>query len=84
MLGPGEIASFHPESFAVLEGWGTQCRKSDFYDLMLPDFSLVFTREKHVHDARRTLWSRALSSKGICFPLAELRSSPLHLSQSGR
>ena len=65
--GPSEIASFHPESFVVLEGYGTQCKKSDFYDLMLPDFSLVFTREKRTHDARRNVWSRALSTKGKFF-----------------
>lgn len=62
--GPSELASFHPESFAILEGYGTECMKSDFYDLLLPDFSLVFTRDKRVHNARRNVWSRALSTKG--------------------
>ena len=65
--GPGELAAFHPESYTVLEGYGTQCRKSDFYDLLLPDFSLVFTREKRVHDARRNVWSRELSTQGKCY-----------------
>lgn len=47
-----------------LEGNSTQCKKSDFYDLMLPDFSLVFTRGKPDHDARRSIWTSALSSSG--------------------
>ncbi|KAL8955278.1 MAG: hypothetical protein Q9193_006812 [Seirophora villosa] len=62
--GPSELASFHPDSFAVLEGFGTQCTKPDFYDLMLPDKSLVFTRDKPIHDARRQVWSTALSASG--------------------
>ncbi|KAL9055425.1 MAG: hypothetical protein Q9206_003146 [Seirophora lacunosa] len=52
------------DTFAVLEGFGTQCTKSDFYDLLLPDKSLVFTRDKPMHDARRQVWSTALSASG--------------------
>lgn len=64
LAGPSELASFHPDTFVVLEGFGTQCTKSDFYDLMQPDYSLVFTRNKQVHDARRNVWSNALSTNG--------------------
>ena len=65
--------SFHPESFAVLEGYGTKCTKSDFYDLLLPDLSLVFTRDKRVHDARRNLWSCALNTQGN--PVSQIRAN---------
>lgn len=63
-VGPSEIASFHPESFSVLEGFGTKCTKSDFYDLMLPNYSVVFTRAIPIHNARRLVWSTALSTNG--------------------
>ena len=63
-VGPSEIASFHPDSFSVLEGFGTKCTRSDFYDIMLPNNSVVFTRSKPMHDARRPVWSAALSTTG--------------------
>ena len=63
--GPGEIACFHPDAFAVLEAPGTKCIKSDFYDLLYPGvFTLWSCRNKSVHDARRTVWSKALGVNG--------------------
>jgi hypothetical protein len=40
-----ERASFHPESHTVLGGAGKhKFRQSDLCDILLPDYSLVFTR----------------------------------------
>lgn len=64
-IGPNEIAAFHPDAHAVLEGPGTECTKSDIFDLMEPDHSLVLTRRTKEHRARRALWTRMLSPKAI-------------------
>lgn len=63
LTGPNELAIYHADAFQLTEGYGTRCTKPDFDDIMYPDYSLVFTRNKRVHDARRNVWSRATSQK---------------------
>ncbi|KAL9059749.1 MAG: hypothetical protein Q9162_001050 [Coniocarpon cinnabarinum] len=64
-IGPNEIAAFHPDAHHVLEGPGSDCSKSDIFDLMEPDHSLVLTRRTKEHHSRRALWTRMLSPKAI-------------------
>lgn len=64
-IGPNEIAAFHPAAHLVLEGSATECTKSDIFDLMEPDHSLVLMRDQQKHNARRSVWTRMLTSKAV-------------------
>ncbi|CAG8953351.1 hypothetical protein HYFRA_00003562 [Hymenoscyphus fraxineus] len=59
--GPSELAVYHPDGLDIALGLGTKCTKSDFFDMMLPNFSLVFTRDQATHHARRHVWTKALT-----------------------
>lgn len=44
-----------------MDGAKSQNKRSDWYDLLYPRISSIFTRDKKVHDARRKMWDQALS-----------------------
>ena len=48
----------------AIDGPRTECIKAEFYDLLTPNFSLVTSRVKEVHAARRRQWNRGFTSKG--------------------
>lgn len=62
--GPSEITVFHPDVFAVIDGPRSECIKSEWYDLLHPNMSLVTARDKKTHTSRRRQWKYGLSAKG--------------------
>ena len=64
VIGPNEITLFCPEAHEAMDGRGSQCEKSDWYDLLLPNLSVEFARDPAEHDARRRVWLRAINTKG--------------------
>ena len=63
-LGPNEITIFTPEGVAEIYGPDSKCSKAAWYDMMLPLVSMVTTRSKTIHDARRRVWDMGFSVKG--------------------
>lgn len=61
--GPEEITIFHPAAIELLDGAGNHNMRSDWYDLLYPLTSPIFTRDPALHIERRKIWSQALSSK---------------------
>jgi hypothetical protein len=47
-----------------MDGPKNQNQRSDWYDLLYPRISSIFTRDKKVHEARRKTWDQALSNSG--------------------
>jgi hypothetical protein len=62
--GPGEITIFHPEAYEAVDGLQNRNTRSDWYDLLYPRISSIFTRDKKLHNERRKMWEQALSTKG--------------------
>jgi hypothetical protein len=65
MSGPGEITVFHPEAYEAMDGLQNRNTRSDWYDLLYPRISSIFTRDKKLHNERRKMWEQALSTKGV-------------------
>ncbi|KAL8831711.1 MAG: hypothetical protein Q9170_005173, partial [Blastenia crenularia] len=63
--GPNEISIFKPEAVRALDGVGTKCSKSAWYDIMQPRVSLATTRDKGLHHERRKIWERAFSPAAL-------------------
>ena len=63
-VGPSELTIFDATAFAAVNGLGTKCTKSVWYDFMQPNYSIISSRSHHVHDKRRRVWSPALSANG--------------------
>ncbi|KAI0110725.1 benzoate 4-monooxygenase cytochrome P450 [Nemania sp. FL0031] len=59
--GPNEITIFQPDATDIVDGNQYGNARSDWYDLLYPRISSIFTRDKVVHDARRKMWENALS-----------------------
>lgn len=59
--GPGEITIFNPEAISAVLGSGTRCSKSAWWDMMLPEVSMVTTRSKKLHAFRRRIWEGAFT-----------------------
>ena len=62
--GPSEITVFHPDVFMVIDGPKTKCIKSEWYDILHPNLSLVTSRVKESHQICRRQWNRGFSTKG--------------------
>lgn len=62
--GPNEISIFHPGALETMDGHESNTSRSDWYDLLYPRISSVFTRDKALHHQRRQVWLQSLSSKG--------------------
>ncbi len=63
--GPAELTVFHPDVFAAIDGLRSQCVKSEWYDIMYPYPSLVTSRVRARHAARRRQWNRGFSPKAL-------------------
>ncbi|EKV09937.1 hypothetical protein PDIG_28250 [Penicillium digitatum PHI26] len=63
--GPSEITIFHPEAYEAMDGSDNRNTRSDWYDLLYPRVSSIFTRDRELHHERRKMWEQALSRKGV-------------------
>ncbi|KAL2259505.1 hypothetical protein VTK26DRAFT_6795 [Humicola hyalothermophila] len=63
--GPNEITVFHPGVFAAVDGSGTECIKSEWFDLLYPDRALITARVLPVHNARRKDWKLGFSTEAL-------------------
>ncbi|KAJ5115372.1 cytochrome P450 [Penicillium alfredii] len=61
--GPAEITIFHPAAYEAMDGPGNRNTRSDWYDLLYPRISSIFTRDRKLHHERRKMWDHALSAK---------------------
>lgn len=68
--GPAEITIFHPEAYEAMDGPDNRNTRSDWYDLLYPRISSIFTRDRQLHHERRKMWEQALSRKGLVNPMA--------------
>ncbi|CAI6336678.1 unnamed protein product [Periconia digitata] len=75
--GPSEITIYHPDAFLVLDGAKSTCIKSEFYDVLHPNRSLIATRAKDKHAARRREWNRGFNKTATDSYLAK---SQTHIS----
>ena len=64
LKGPGEITIFHPAAFEAMDGSRNNNMRSDWYDIVHPRISPIFSRDEESHTDRRRIWSLALSTKG--------------------
>lgn len=64
--GPNELTMFHPGAAELMDN--PKSMRSDWYDLIHPRASSIFTRSKVVHSARRKIWDQALSQACTSFP----------------
>ncbi len=60
--GPNEITLFHSSAYETMDSAKNRNKRSDWYDLLYPRISSIFTRDRAVHDARRKVWDQAMSS----------------------
>ncbi|PYI01926.1 benzoate 4-monooxygenase cytochrome P450 [Aspergillus sclerotiicarbonarius CBS 121057] len=63
--GPNELTIFHPDIFMAIDGPKSNCIKAEWYDLLHPKLSLVTSRVKETHAARRRQWNRGFTSKSL-------------------
>ncbi|RAL06171.1 cytochrome P450 [Aspergillus ibericus CBS 121593] len=63
--GPNELTIFHPDIFMAIDGPKSTCVKAEWYDLLYPKLSLVTSRVKETHAARRRQWNRGFTSKSL-------------------
>ncbi|OQE89490.1 hypothetical protein PENNAL_c0014G05119 [Penicillium nalgiovense] len=63
--GPSEITIFHPEAYEAMDGPENHNTRSDWYDLLYPRISSIFTRDRKLHHERRKMWEQALSRKAL-------------------
>ena len=62
--GPNEICVFRPEAVKSIHGYGSQCTKSAWYDMLKPYTAMNTTRSRLEHDKRRRAYESGLSIKG--------------------
>ena len=76
-IGPSEVTIFHPDVFSMIDGPKTNCIKSEWYDILHPNLSLVTSRIKAIHQARRRQWNRGFSASGkyLAALLSEIHES---------
>ncbi|KAK0118485.1 hypothetical protein ONS96_011582 [Cadophora gregata f. sp. sojae] len=63
--GPEEITIFHPDALVAMNGPGSTCTRSDWYDGLYPLQSLANIRSPAVHDQRRRIWDKAFSAGAV-------------------
>ncbi|EED14653.1 cytochrome P450, putative [Talaromyces stipitatus ATCC 10500] len=63
--GPEEITIFHPAAHEAMDGPGNNNVRLDWYDLLYPHISSIFTRDRDLHNARRKMWEHALSRTAL-------------------
>lgn len=62
--GPSELTIFDASAFLAVNGPGTKCTKSAWYDFMQPNYSITSCRSHQQHDKRRRIWSPAFGTGG--------------------
>ena len=68
---PEKIGIFHPEALVTMNGPGSTCTRSDWYDGLYPLQRLANIRSAVIHGQRRRVCNKALSATGMfSFPLA--------------
>ncbi|KAK2735826.1 hypothetical protein FQN57_001103 [Myotisia sp. PD_48] len=60
--GPAEVTVFSPEVLAKLDGPGSKCTKSVWYDFLLPHVGVTTIRNQPFHDQRRRVWTKGMST----------------------
>ncbi|KAL8973608.1 MAG: hypothetical protein Q9197_002147 [Variospora fuerteventurae] len=65
------VTVFHPGVIELLESPKSKTSRTDWYDLLHPRTSTIFTRDETEHPSRRRVWSRALSTKCESKPIAD-------------
>ena len=63
LQGPNEITIFHPAAIETIEAPRNKTVHTDWYDVLHPRTSMLFTRDEAEHSARRRVWSQAMSTK---------------------
>ncbi|PSS10965.1 hypothetical protein M430DRAFT_53504 [Amorphotheca resinae ATCC 22711] len=63
--GPTEVTVFHPDVYWVIDGPKAECVKSEWYDILDPNLSLVTARNKFLHQTRRRQWNQGFTTKSI-------------------
>ncbi|GAP91120.2 putative cytochrome P450 [Rosellinia necatrix] len=80
--GPEEITIFSPEAFEAMDGASNRNTRSDWYDIVHPRISPIFSREERDHRQRRKVWNQALSTKSIKTYLPRILSQITKLQQA--
>ena len=62
-LGLNEITVFHPAAIEILEAPKNKTVRTDWYDVLHPRTSTIFTRSEADHSTWRRIWSQAMSTK---------------------
>jgi hypothetical protein len=75
VAGPSELTIFHPDVFMAIDGPRSECIKGEWYDLLHPNLSLVTSRVKHLHAARRRQWNKGFNAK--CQLLLRIRCASI-------
>jgi hypothetical protein len=75
-VGPAEITIFHPKAWEAMDGAGNANVRSDWYDIVHPRVSPIFSRKEEDHIERRKVWTRALSTK--CKSFVSVRVLSVH------
>ncbi|KAL9082807.1 MAG: hypothetical protein Q9165_008775 [Trypethelium subeluteriae] len=63
--GPNEITIFTPDAIPLIHGPLSNCVKDAWYDNLLPLESVLTTRSRVAHDARRHVWDEALCAERL-------------------
>ncbi|KAH8785239.1 cytochrome P450 [Diaporthe sp. PMI_573] len=63
--GPNELTLFHPAAFEALDGPRSRNTRSDWYDLLHPRISSIFTRDQGMHKDRRKLWEKIMIASSV-------------------
>ncbi|KAL8996989.1 MAG: hypothetical protein Q9169_003640 [Polycauliona sp. 2 TL-2023] len=63
--GPNEVTIFHPAAVEILDAPKNKTTRTDWYDVLHPRTSTIFTRNEEEHSVRRRVWSHAMSAKAI-------------------
>ena len=61
--GPNEITIFHPAAIEIFEAPKNKTVRTDWYDVLHPRTSTIFTRSEADHSTWRRIWSQAMSTK---------------------
>ena len=71
---------FHPGALELLDGPGNKNTRADWYDILHPRISPIFSRDEPAHLARRRVWDQALSLKCELHDIS--RSYPLLIASN--
>lgn len=63
--GPEELTVVDANIVPAIDGPGNKCVKAVYYDLFLPQKSVLGTREIREHDLRKRIWDRGFSKKAV-------------------